>query len=287
MKFKLIILSFIFAQNTYAASNFAMAVTCRTVDGVPMTGAMVDACCNGADTADKPECKSGFHAVNLSALYNIQKAIEISNATLGVAAELTGIGFDPAASVAESTSDKLVTGGGKPAGFAMNSGGGPGADLSGYKPNASADLNDSSGSGSAGGAGGGSGLGFGLSGGSGSKAATAGVKGESLASKDGSGGYTSGGGGAGHGGGSSGSGGAGVTGEGADLSLGNGKDSADANALNDEDGIGSATDPSDYFKRIDPSANIFKIVSARYGRKKSLWSPQAIKGPQIVPVIKR
>lgn len=38
---------------------------------------------------------------------------------------------------------------------------------------------------------------------------------------------------------------------------------------------------------FDPSVNLFKIVSARYGRKKSLWSPQVNQEPHIVPVIKR
>lgn len=289
MKNLVIVLIIFFQCLTYAgSSNFTITSPCRTVDNVPVTDAAFSQCCNGGVPSQAPECTNGIHGVTLSALSNIQKAIEISNATLGVAAQLTGVAYDPSAAIADATTDVLEAGG-KPAGYAMNSGSGPSVDGGGYKPNANEDLTESSdGSGGASGASGGAGgLGFGLSGGSGSKSGTVGAKGEALASKDGSGsgGYSSGdaGGGRGGSGGSSGS----VTGEGAaDLRNGNGKNSENANALNDEDGIGSATDPSDYFKRIDPSASIFKVVSARYVRKKSLWTPGS-SGPQIVPVIKR
>ncbi len=47
----------------------------------------------------------------------------------------------------------------------------------------------------------------------------------------------------------------------------NGGEDADA----DRDPSASATDPEDYFKRIDKTASIFKIVSNRYLKKKSLW----------------
>ena len=47
----------------------------------------------------------------------------------------------------------------------------------------------------------------------------------------------------------------------------NGDESADA----DRDPSASATDPEDYFNRIDKTASIFKIVSNRYLKKKSLW----------------
>ena len=45
----------------------------------------------------------------------------------------------------------------------------------------------------------------------------------------------------------------------------------------------TAEDPSDYFKRIDKSASIFKIVSARYMKKKGLWNQPAKPQDQLKP----
>jgi hypothetical protein len=57
---------------------------------------------------------------------------------------------------------------------------------------------------------------------------------------------------------------------------GNGKDGLAGSGSGDDDGSqkGTAEDPEDYFKRIDKSASIFKIVSARYMKKKTLWIQQ-------------
>ena len=54
------------------------------------------------------------------------------------------------------------------------------------------------------------------------------------------------------------------------FSQGNGSD-ANALASVDDDGTGSPDDPSDYFSRTNKSDNLFKIVTNRYLKKKSLW----------------
>lgn len=57
----------------------------------------------------------------------------------------------------------------------------------------------------------------------------------------------------------------------------NGGDGSDGDVDGSGLGKGMTDDPSDYFSRIDKSASIFKVVSARYMKKKSLWNqPQKL-----------
>lgn len=71
-----------------------------------------------------------------------------------------------------------------------------------------------------------------------------------------------------------------AAGDGQDYQLGeNGKDGMAGNggASADDESQGSAEDPGDYFNRTNKTDNIFKIVSARYLKKKSLWTiPQKL-----------
>jgi hypothetical protein len=58
-----------------------------------------------------------------------------------------------------------------------------------------------------------------------------------------------------------------------ELALGDGTNGQSNGLANgEEDGVrGTSDDPADYFSRIDQSANLFKVVSSRYLKKKSLY----------------
>jgi hypothetical protein len=75
-----------------------------------------------------------------------------------------------------------------------------------------------------------------------------------------------------------------------DLTASGNPDGSSAQGAVDEDGdrdpLATADDPEDYFNRIDKTASIFKIVSKRYMKKKSLWKegqkhPEDLKRKQI------
>ncbi len=281
---------FIFTFSAYADpySDFQMDVPCYGVDGVPLIGARAAKCCSdGKNTGTGSECSSGFVSMSLDTQYTLAAYAQIAMNSLQSANESIGTGanFEMLEGAVENIG--II----KPIGAAMNSGSGPKESGSGLSANIGKDLGQSaeeaasSGNGS-GGAGGG--LGIGSASGTSGKSNGAGTS-ELLASKEGSaaGGYATGEGGAGAQGSGSGGAGTGVSVDAFGQQEFKSGSENEMNAGNEEESSGSATDPADYFNRIDKSANIFKIVSNRYGTKKSLWKPQEVVKTGIVPVIKR
>lgn len=259
--------------------------SCLGIDGVPIgnNSPLASQCCSdGQLIANAPaQCRAGFNSITADAGSGAAGGINIAQNTLQLEQGMHGITVQTpkpekkdviTPAIPQSESQAIAAGGnasdeneamaededGKSA-SALTSGGGRG------------------------GAGSGGGLAMGIAGGT-SAALTKG-DGDPNAQKPSGGGYVKGGdgaGGKGSGGGLYGMVGSGAGGVGAgganELAFGTGADGdAGANGAGasgeDGDGNGSPDDPSDYFSRIDKSANIFKIVSARYMKKKSLWVP--------------
>lgn len=262
--------------------------SCIGVDGIPigLSGPLKDACCsNGSLIANPPPtCRAGFNSITTDSGNGAAGGINLAQHQLEVSSGMDGNSMED-----NTTPPNLGgTNSGGPGGESVAAVEGSGGTSGSTNPNAN--LAGGSGGGKPGGVGSfGSGSGGGLSLGSvggtkrggesddpnNQKASGVGyVKaGDGSKGKDGSGGMFGGM----FGGSGAGAGAGGADGKSGDLSFGNGSDGAGgANAANgsggeDGDGVGTAEDPSDYFNRIDKSASIFKIVSARYMKKKSLW----------------
>jgi hypothetical protein len=286
-----------------AGTSVSQEYACVSLDGVPIQQGteMAQKCCsNGQLIANAPDsCRAGFNSIGPAAGAGAAYSIDIAQNALNVAQDMNGATTDYTAptdggsgsggSTSGSGSDtNAITGSGS--GFGSDSGGttsGSGSEYTSSGGTSSGSGSGSKGSGgsSAGAGGGDSGLGsLGSGSGSGANGAngagtTAGALG---ADKDSRLAYVGGGGKDGVGGangfGMNGMGGS-TSGAGMDkgmneLNLGDANGNRDPNAVAnaDEDGaLGTSEDPADYFKRIDQSANIFKIVSSRYLKKKSLF----------------
>lgn len=255
---------------------------CLGIDGVPIgnSSPMAATCCNSDHylIENAPAtCHAGFQTITTDAGTGAVIGVNLANSSLTTASEIgsdsldtsgthPNLGGSPGVRGESSASIAGGTGGSFPSGMT--------SAASGQRPSAIA-----SNVGGSGAASGGSGLSVG------SSSNEVGNKGDAHDpnfQKANGGGYVKGSDGKlvnnGNGGffGNSGAGAAGGVGSDAkvtDLQLGEGREGlAGANgAGEDPDGRGSAEDPSDYFNRIDKSADIFKVVSARYLKKKSLW----------------
>lgn len=279
-----------------------IAQACYSADGVPLGGELAATCC-GADTtraADTPECRASFASGLADSFTTGFQQLQIANGLMNVANDMNGLGVNNGPDTPGGPADTANSGasGGRPSRSAMVSGGQgslPGLPGSGAV-SPFGNLN-AAGSGAGAGGGGNSGGGSGGAGSGASESANTKKDSDSKtgdaagAKSDGLGGFVAGEGGAKDGSGAGGDGKVNTDGFG-DARFGSGAGAGagqDAMAEFAGDGMGSPVDPSDYFRRIDPSANIFKIVSKRYTQKKSLWplerEPGAIQG--IVPVIER
>ena len=267
---------------------------CLGIDGVPIgnDSALASTCCSDHQLIANapPTCKAGFNTILRDAGNGAAGGINLAQQALAGAAAMDGNSIEEGPS--HNTGGSTL---GDTSGEGAASVAGSNAEGSNVE---SSNQAGSVGSGLA--TGGGSGTGGGPSLGLGSAGGTSGIKSDGTSSDPGvnGGGYVKAGDGkgkaagsgsglggmfgslfGGSGGGKGGSGDAGNTNE---LAFGdangNGDGSGGANGDgSDGDGKGSPEDPSDYFNRIDKSANIFKIVSARYMKKKSLWAiPQAL-----------
>jgi hypothetical protein len=271
---------------------------CIGFDGIPIqAGSALDAsCCSGGElnaNADSATCRSGFASITGDSGASAYTYNQLAQQALGVAQNLNGTVADASASITPSpTPIAAVTN-------AITSSGDNTPNLvgtqtdtgAGISPTTAASTADS-GSGSGGsGSGGGSGSSLGTVGGTSAAsevtensdadaAADAGNAAQSKAS-----GFVA----------NSGNGKTGASGSGMDGLFGNLFASKDSGKVGDgeikgelrmgdlpngisngppiaeEDRGATANDPDDYFSRIDKSANLFKIVSNRYFKKKSLW----------------
>lgn len=273
---------------------------CAGLDGIPIGNGspLAGECCNDKQLVSNPpaKCKAGFQSITTDAVTTVAGTVTLSNFGLQTSGDMNGNNQDGSGTIPNIGGTTAGTAPGE--GVASVAGGSSaGGDGSGTTAANSAAVNGGGGRGAGvgGSAGGGSGLGLGTSGG------TSGLRGDPNDpnnQKANSGGYVKGGGstaggstaggmfgGMFGGGATSGGNGAGVGAGGPnELAFGEGGDTAggataggDGSLGEDGEGNGSAEDPSDYFNRIDRSANIFKIVSARYMKKKSLWAiPQKL-----------
>ena len=275
--------------------DVSQSYACLGVDGVPIgtSSSLADTCCNNGQLVANPPtvCVAGFNTIAADAALGAAGGITLAQQTLDTAGSIDGNNLSTTAPALVNSGSAISPNSESSASIA----GGPGSGANGNASN-SAGKNNTDPNGSKSSANGGKGAGAGA-GGSGMSLGSAG--GTSAASTGGSGsdpndqkanlgGYSKSGdgkagakgdgmsnpfgglfGGDGKGDGKGGAGGPN------ELSFGDGS-GADGNGANgaggdDGDGKGTAEDPSDYFNRIDKSANIFKIVSSRYLKKKSLW----------------
>ena len=265
-----------FAQFEGSSSSVSFAYGCVGIDGapIPVGSSMATLCCNSSQqliTPPDPKCMAGFNSINDDAVQGAAASITLAQNILTAASGMNGSVTDNTMitpmipSIATASVPSVQALGATAAVPTYGSGGTSSGTLANTQ-------NSAGGGGAGGGAGGGGG---GLSLGAPSKqsadqanaiAATGdSIDGARVAYVHGSGDK------AGGGGYNFGSKDAGISKDGADtINLGdeaNGK----SYALTDDDGVGVSDDPADYFKRIDRSANLFKIVSNRYFKKKSLW----------------
>jgi len=264
-----------------------MRVACIGIDGAPILNddALASICCkDGLLVGADDQCKTSI-ITNLSdsttmaisgiklanqALATVQNMIGVStdfnrDAKLSTSAAAAGVG---AAAVADVNQSKV--------------GVGPGAGSSSKQKldrgNSNLNGNSRLDNGSAGAGSGGSGL---RAEGQASGMKVALIDKENGLSLSGKGGGSGSGGlGGGGSGSASGSGsGSGSSDSIQDYQLGEGEDvNGDAS---DHDSMGSAEDPKDYFSRTNPSDSIFRIVSSRYMKKKSLWKASE-KAPEVL-----
>jgi hypothetical protein len=253
----------------------SLVIECLNSDGIPATDStFISTCCAGGSlnmSAD-PMCAAGFGGAADNG--GDTGTATVATAAAGVAAvqQTLGMVVDPALL-------EVAAGANTPVGGSSAGSGGPRSGTSG-----SSGLGRYSGVGaggtSGGSAGGGAGAGGGLAG-SGAGSSGAKKKGSGTEQADDAksaltGEASWGGGGKGRGGGEGSDGsGSGKVGEGTDATglLGFGNDGAAAKPINpdDEDGPPGNLDDSDYFSRIAPGDNLFRVITARYQRKRSLY----------------
>jgi len=270
---------------------------CLGIDGVPiaLSGELASACCSDHQLIANapPKCRAGFNTISSDAGNGAAGGINLAIQALAGASAMDSNSIDEGPSHNTGGSTLGNNSGEGAASVAGANTEGSGTETKDQEGQVKSGLTSGAGSGT----GGGSSLGLGSAGG------TSGLKSDGTSNDPGAngGGYVKAGDGKGKAGGSGsgiggmfgnlfggsgsggGNGGAGNGGNANELAFGdsangNGDGSGGANGDgSDGDGKGTAEDPSDYFNRIDKSANIFKIVSARYMKKKSLWAiPQAL-----------
>ena len=273
---------------------------CIGVDGLPIGngGSLAAQCCSGGYLIYNapPTCYAGFVSITTDAATGSAGGITVAQTTLTNAANMNGNSTDNTTPVTTTTngtapiqSEHSADTAGGFSGTGATAGSGDNSGISGAGAGGTG-----SGGGGAGASGSASGSGaLGTAGGT-SADITDGANGAGVdpnlqkatmdAYSKGSGagaGSASGGGmfGSLFGGSGAGAGGVGDDGK-KDLTFGeDGKPNGTGLGANGDDGDGKGTteDPSDYFNRIDKSANIFKVVSTRYMKKKSLWAiPQKL-----------
>lgn len=279
----------------FDGTRISVSASCVSPDGVPIsegTSLATQCCSNGKLVQNPPTvCRVGFSSISADVGAAAAFSMNIAQNTLTTAGSLNGSTTDygdGAVNTGPLTSAPGSNGtdaGALVGGTGMNTTsptGTSGTASNGGATGSGSGSGSGSGAGSGGAAGSGS-LDFGKGSGSSASNGSKGANGTDSDAANGKGGqlaYVRGGqGGSGKAGGDGGlfNFGGGEKGAGAgsadELKLADGT-SADANALAnaDEDGArGTAEDPADYLSRIDQSANIFKIVSSRYMKKKSLW----------------
>ena len=295
---------FLFLIPKAHAVNYDITVmqdyACFGVDGIPIpknTPVASECCKNGYLKMPPSErCLAGFASIFNNSVDNIDDGFEFADDDQELEKKYDGNKVDLAGNpiinqtgpqstvVSESVAAIAGNSGVNPRGGGRQSGSAVQSALSALKSMTGFGKGSggSSGSSSSGGLDGAS-----SSGGSASGSDAKGVS-DGTSGKDANGGYARTGAGAGGSGDSSSGGSSGDRdssssvavnsrmGEDVDLSdATNGKDALGTNggedADADRDPSASATDPEDYFKRIDKTASIFKIVSNRYLKKKSLW----------------
>jgi hypothetical protein len=275
---------------------------CVGLDNTPYsTPESINLCCNNNELASfvtnpqsedekakSKKCAASFSNLVPAADQNIETTFEQVNTTLVTNQELNqgnsadysdtldtdnGGAFGPSGST--GTSQGSTAGGNSGSGGfkgKVKGGAGSGGKFAG--------SGGSSGGGSGGGTGGGgpgAGGGSSLGGGGGSGKNSGDDTSDGKSAEEGNA-YGAAGGGAGGEGGGAGAGGGGEGGKYSNDGInevvfgeeGAAAAAAAAGMAGDEDGLGSANDPANYFGMIDPKANIFRIITARYQRKKSL-----------------
>ena len=264
---------------------------CIGVDGIPIgySNPITNNCCDGNGnliSPPSPACSAGFNSVGPDALKPYALVLSAAQQTIALTSSLNGNNIDATAPVEKTMTNINAPTAESAASIAGNSAGTNGSNSAANNANSNANSTNGKTGNSASAGGGSTGLSIGASGG------TSAPKGSGVANADSNNqqtnngsGYTKSGetkaaGGSNNPfGGLFGGGGSGGEAKGAgaganELTFGDGNKDGNTNAANgtdDGDGKGSAEDPNDYFNRIDKSANLFKIVSARYMKKKSLW----------------
>ena len=258
---------------------------CLSLDGIPIpsSGDLFKTCCSGGHlVADPPSSCRVFTSIGDDAAEHATGGFQIAENALNTARNLDGVDSGFSASGEDGGTTGGSGSGTQPDTAAIQSGTGgldptgSGTDLGALDFGGGSNDGSSGGSGSggasAGGAGGGDGLSVGSLSGSGDDAASKnGASTSGAANGDDSrlayvGGGADGANGKGYGAGGS----AGMDKSLKDLKFGD-QNGRDPNAMADDEAQGTAEDPADYFSRIDRSADLFKIVSARYMKKKSLF----------------
>ncbi len=261
-----------------SSSSVSFNYACVGIDGapIPVGSSMATLCCDSnmqLKSPPDPTCMAGFNSINVDAVQGTAVSITLALNILTAANNMNGSvnNNDMVTSVTPAVATASV-----PSVQALGATAAvPGYGNSGTSSGTLANTQSSSGGsgGAGGGAGGGGGGGLSLGAASNTAANQANAITDSGNSIDGARvAYVQGNGDkAGGGGFNFGSKDAGISKDGADtINLGdetNGK----SRSLADEDGVGVSDDPADYFKRTDRSTNLFKIVSNRYFKKKSLW----------------
>jgi hypothetical protein len=286
-----------FAIFGFGGAKSQQDFSCLGIDGVPITGGALEAeCCSNNQLVANPgpDCLAGFYSISTDATTDVANNVQLAQNALTAAGAMTGATTDwnnvTASNTAPATGGSLVETSAATAGGATSVIGSSTTDPSIGSTGGTSGSGDSgsgSGSGSGGAAGG---LDTSLSSSPGSAAganpasaadANAAINAAADAANRGVAvAYNANTNGAG-----------GKIGNGfAGFNFGSGDSAKDKNIMNenisfddkakndqagnkalDEDAGATEIDPEDYFKKIDQSANLFKIVSNRYFKKKSLW----------------
>lgn len=294
MKTLLLSLLFFVVADANASSFYRIDVTqeyaCIGYDGIPLGKGTEKAskCCVNSPPK---ECAAGFNSISGDSVIGANHGLNLAQSSLELESHFDGNKQEFLEHASNQTGGD--SGSESSAMTAGNASESTASKKGSTKPGKNGLLASSGMGGSAyGGAGSGAGLGSALLGSEGDQN---GKKGKADANENGAsdgseksktGGYASSGGNAGASAGSSSDGSTGIA-VNSDLKNeysfdangdGTGKDGLAGNGSGegDEDGTqkGTAEDPDDYFKRIDKSASIFKIVSSRYLKKKALWIQQ-------------
>ncbi len=291
---KILMLLFFVADYANADSSFyridvTQDYACMGYDGIPLGKGTQKAsmCCV---SSPPKECAAGFNSISGDSVIGANNGLTLAQSSLELESQFDGNTQEYQTHVSNQTDGD--SGSESSAMTAGNASDSTASKKGSTKPGAKGLLASSGMGGSAsGGAGSGAGLGSALLGSvgdqNGKKGKTGANENDSLdgSEKSKTGGYAS----AGNAGASAGSSSDGSTGIAVNSDIkneysfdangdgtGKGDLAGNGSGEGDEDGAqkGTAEDPDDYFKRIDKSASIFKIVSSRYLKKKALWIQQ-------------